>query len=46
MAKGKEQNNSSGATEQDVHTYFLMSLTHRTLMYTVCMPGGIMISKF
>jgi len=46
MAKDKQQENSSGATEQDVQTYFLRSLTHRTLLYILCMPDGIMISKF
>jgi len=45
MPKDKKQENSSGATEQDVQTYFPRSLTNRTLMYTFCMPDGTMISK-
>jgi len=46
MPKDKEQENSSGATEQDLQTYFPRSLTNRTLMYTFFMPDGILISKF
>jgi len=35
MPKDKEEENSNGATEQDVQTYFLSPLTHRTLLCTL-----------